>query len=350
MKWEKKDIDPQRVRDMAAAYGCDLLTASILSRRGIDSGEAAKFYLEDDSRHLHNPFLLPAMEDAVERILAAKEEGEKVLVFGDRDVDGITSTTILVQALRGMGIDVSWQVPLGDESYGLSIEAVERFAKEFGSLIITVDCGISNLQEIAHAQELGVQTIVVDHHHPGQELPLAFAIVNPKIPDCGYPFADLAGCAVAWKLTQALRWAQNTQLFNQNICLLNTRPINDAWLIEMVKLRNMVVQEVLIETVVPGMVSIAQTRLPDFLQGQQIMVWDANVQQKGLNRIFGGSVEFAMLDISDEIGKEIPSVAGKSLLRIKELSRIARYSDTPLSELDVFLNLFTSFIHRREKS
>ncbi|MDR1058342.1 MAG: single-stranded-DNA-specific exonuclease RecJ, partial [Treponema sp.] len=94
MKWKKEDISGEQVKNTAAKYGCDLLTASILARRGINSGEEICYFLEDDPRHLKNPFLLPGMEDAVDRILAAKEEGEKVLVFGDRDVDGITSIAL----------------------------------------------------------------------------------------------------------------------------------------------------------------------------------------------------------------------------------------------------------------
>ncbi|MDR2479632.1 MAG: DHH family phosphoesterase, partial [Treponema sp.] len=160
MKWEKKDIAPEQVKDLSAKYGCDLLTASVLARRGHCRGDSIKYFLENDVRHLRNPFGLPGMEDAVERILAAKEEGEKVLVFGDGDVDGITGTALLAGYLESAGMDISWRIPAGDEPYGISEKAVEEFAAARGTLVISVDCGISCNKEIRRANELCVDVIV----------------------------------------------------------------------------------------------------------------------------------------------------------------------------------------------
>jgi single-stranded-DNA-specific exonuclease len=349
MKWEKKDISPEQVKDIAAKYGCDLLTASILVRRGLCSGDSIRYFLEDDPRYLRNPFSLPGMEDAVERILAAKEEGEKVLVFGDGDVDGITGTVLLTEYLTSLGMDVTWRIPAGDESYGLSIEAVEEFAAAYGTLIITVDCGISRNAEIKRANELSLDVIVTDHHEPQEELPEALVIINPKLKDSAYPFRDLSGCGVAFKLVSALRFALKSELYGQPMCLLNTRPVNEAWIIEAAKMRNLAVIDTLTETVMPGGVSIGDTRLPAFLEGQQILTWDAPLQKRTLAKLFGSGVEVGMLDIAPEIGKEIPQAAGKGLLRIKELSKIARYSEKELTEIDVFVNLFCSFVRSREK-
>jgi single-stranded-DNA-specific exonuclease len=165
----------------------------------------------------------------------------------------------------------------------------------------------------------------------------------------------LAGCGVAYKLVASLRFALNSSLYGQSICLLNTRPVNDAWIIEVAKLRNLALIATLTETLVPdpqggrSVVSIGNTRLPAFLEAQQILVWDAPLQKRSLKKIFGSSVEINMLDIAPEIGKEIPASAGKSLLRIKELSRIAKYTEKEAGELDVFTSLFTSFIRKKEK-
>ncbi|MDR1318005.1 MAG: single-stranded-DNA-specific exonuclease RecJ, partial [Treponema sp.] len=348
MKWKKKDIPSDLVKSISAKYGCDLLTASVFVRRGITTGEAIRFFLEDDVRYLHNPFELPGMEEAVERILAAKEEGEKVLIFGDADVDGITGTVLLADYLKSIGIDVSWRIPSGEESYGLSIKAVEEFAAAYGTLIITVDCGISRTAEIKRANELSVNVIVTDHHEPQEELPEALSIVNPKLKDSSYSFRDLSGCGVAFKLVSALRFARKSEYFDQPICLLNTRPVNDAWIVEVAKIRNLAVTETLIETIVPGMVGIGETRLPAFLEGQQILVWDAPLQKRVFEKLFGRSVEVGMLDLAPEIGKDIPRTAGKGLLRIKELSKIVRYSDREFTELDVFVNLFKAFVRIRE--
>jgi single-stranded-DNA-specific exonuclease len=350
MKWEKKEISGEQVKEISAKYGCDLLTASILARRGFCTGDAIRYFLEDDIMSLRNPFALDGMEDAAERILAAKEEGEKVLVFGDGDVDGITGTALLAGFLESIGMDVTWRIPTGDESYGLSIEAVEEFADNDGTLIITVDCGISRFSEIKRAGELSVDVIVTDHHEPQDELPEAIVIINPKLKNSTYPFRNLSGCGVAYKLVCALRFALKSELYGHQICLLNTRPVNDAWIIEIAKMRNLLVVDTLTETIVPGMISINETRLPSFLEGQQILVWDAPLQKQTFARLFGKGVEVGMLDIASQIGKEIPQTAGLGLLRIKELSKIAKYSDRELSELDVFVNLFTSYARLLEKN
>jgi len=350
MKWEKKDIPPEQVKEISLKYGCDLLTASILARRNINTGDSIRYFLEDDITSLRNPFAMDGMEDAVERILAAKEEGEKVLVFGDSDVDGITGTVLLAGYLESIGMDVTWRIPTGDESYGLSLDAVENFAAKDGTLIITVDCGISRFTEIKRANELAIDVIVTDHHEPQEELPQALVIINPKLKNSTYPFRNLAGCGVAFKLVCALRFAQGSELYNQQICLLNTRPVNDAWIIEIAKTRNLIVIDTLIETIVPEMISIGETRLPSFLEGQNILCWDAALHKHTFTKLFGRGVEIGMMDISGQIGKEIPQTAGASLLRIKELSKIAKYSDKELSELDVFVNLFTSYARLKEKN
>ncbi|MDR2543129.1 MAG: single-stranded-DNA-specific exonuclease RecJ [Treponema sp.] len=343
MKWDKKEISPETVKEISAKFNCDLLTASILVRRGISTGESIRYFLEDDLLALRNPFALDGMDDAVERILAAKEEGEKILVFGDGDVDGITGTAILAGYLENIGMDVTWRIPTGDDAYGLSMEAVEDFAAKDGTLIITVDCGISRFQEIKRAAELSIDVIVTDHHEPQEELPEAFVIINPKLKNSTYPFRNLAGCGVAFKLVNALRFAQKSELYGQEICLLNTRPANDAWIIEAAKMRNLMVTDTLTEVIVPGRISINDTRLPAFLHGQQIFCWDGALHKQTFTKLFGKTIEIGMLDIMPQIGKMIPQVADQSLLRIKELSKIAKYSEKELNELDVFVNLFTSF-------
>ena len=179
----------------------------------------------------------------------------KVLIFGDRDVDGITSTSLLHRALTDIGIDTEWRVPSGNDPYGLTIAAVETHAENSGTLIITVDNGISCRDAVARANELGIDVVVLDHHNPPDVLPDAVAIINPKMEDSGYPFRDLAGCAVVWKFITALRFAR-TELYKQQICLLNVRPANESYLIEAIKVVNMTEQTRISETVVPGMVSI----------------------------------------------------------------------------------------------
>jgi single-stranded-DNA-specific exonuclease len=348
MRWIKPGILPEQVKKLAIRYGSDLLTASILLRRGLITGEDIKYFLEEDPRYLHLPYLLPDMGKAVARILKAKKDKEKVLVFGDRDVDGITSTVLLSSFLSDIGVDVQSRIPIGNEAYGLSVKAVEDFAKLDGKLIVTVDCGISNTVEVDKAREYGIDVVVTDHHNPQDLVPDACAIVNPKCANSRYPFRDLAGCGVAYKLVSALRFALKSDLYDKPLCLLNARPAVGAYSIEVAKTQNLAVLDTLYETIVPGMVSFTETRLPSFLEGQQILVWDELLQSRLLKKIFGGDFPLPLVDGEPEIGKIIPQSAGKSLIRIRELSQLRRYADSPLSELDIFVNLFTSAIQKRD--
>jgi single-stranded-DNA-specific exonuclease len=203
--WVKKEVDKKLVKTIAEKYSCDILTAFILVRRGINDEEIPYFLSSDEDMPLHNPLLLPGMNDAVKRIRRALINKEKILVFGDRDVDGITGTVLLTDYLQSLGIDVIWRIPIEDEPYGLSMQAVEDFASKNGSLIVTVDCGISSVAEIKLARKLGLDVIVTDHHTPKEVLPEALAIVNPKLPYSVYPFPDISGCTVAYKLVCALQ-------------------------------------------------------------------------------------------------------------------------------------------------
>jgi len=343
MKWNKSDVTAQAVRELSSRYGLDALTASILARRGITDPESLLYFLEDDPRYLRNPFLFEQMEDAVDRILLAADEKEKVLVFGDRDADGVTSTVLAVQALQALGIDVSWRVPRANEPYGLSVPAVEEFASAGGTLILTVDCGISNHAEVERASELGVDVIVTDHHRlQAEEPPAALAVIDPKLPDSGYPFRDLAGCGVAYKLASALKLAR-TGIYKQQVALLNVRPANDSYIVEAVRLSNLVETGRIRETIVPGVVDLERTRLVPFLRDRQIFVWDGELQRRLLEKALGKGAEVLFYDLAPDAGAFIAQTRGQSLLRLKELSRIGRYKAEALEEIDVLENLFVSF-------
>ncbi|MFQ3620500.1 MAG: single-stranded-DNA-specific exonuclease RecJ [Spirochaetales bacterium] len=348
MKWEKPPLDAEKAREITERYGLNLLTASILVRRGIVDPEELAFYCEEDLRYLHNPFLFIEMEDVVDRILAAKEEGEKVLVFGDRDVDGITGTALLVKFLSRRGVAITWKLPMGDDPYGLTREVVDRFAQEGGTLLITVDCGISNQEEIAYAQELGIDTIILDHHTPQEEVPKAIAIINPKMEDSGYPFRDLAGCGVVAKVLWALAFGE-TDLYKESFTLLNLRPGNDSYILEAAVLKNLVVEDRITEVLVPGVVPINQTRLLKFFN-KRILVYDGKTQERMLRRIFGQDAEIFLEDLAPEFASQFPGLQGKSLLRLRELSRSQRYKSNPFTELDVLIHLFSSWVLKKYPS
>lgn len=348
MVWNKKDISSDTIREISGRFGIDLLPASIFTRRGITDYDRIKFYLEDDLQYLHSPFNFDEMEDIVDRIKLAASEGERVKIFGDRDVDGITSTVLLYNELKSMGIEAEWCLPEGDAPYGLTIEAVDEFAAADGSLLITVDCGISNYNEIQHANDIGIETIVIDHHNSPENLPPAYGIINPKMEDSCYPFMHLAGCGVVSKVIWALRFSR-LELYNQEFCMLNIRPGNESYILEAVKVKNLVSGDRISETLVPGMVDLSNSRLLDFLQ-LQIIVYDAEPQKKMLQRIFGNNTDIHLVDAAPEIWKVFPSLKGKSLLNMRDGSRMIKYSAKSPGEVDVFLNLFSTFITKKEKS
>ncbi len=341
--WNKKEISRDQVLALHNKYKLGALEASIFTRRAVTAGSDLLYYLEDDTRFLNKPFEFSQMEDAVDRILAAVDEGEKVLIFGDRDVDGITATAVLYEQLKRMDLDVSWRLPSGDDAYGLSVAAVEDFAKDYGTLLITVDCGISNYAEIQRAQELGISVIVTDHHNPPEKLPAAEVILNPKLSDSGYPFAEISGCAVAFKLAQALRLSQ-TELYKQDICLLNIR---DDTVVECLKLRNMVKRKSFEKDFSDGTSSLASSGLLEFLRGEQIFVWDAPKVSAALKNLFGNGVEFNLFDVRPEAAKIIPSVSNASLQKLSGLSKIALYFDQAGSELEAFYNIFVTYLDKK---
>ena len=180
--------------------------AKLLTSRGFRSLEEQKnFLFPDYDRDVHNPFLFVQMEKVVERIKTAKENKEKVFIFGDYDADGVTSAAILREVLLLLEINVEVYIPdKKNEGYGLNLNAIEFFATKNTKLVLTVDCGITGIKEVARANELGMDVIITDHHHVPAQLPEAFAIINPHMPESGYPFSELAGVGVAFKVVQAL--------------------------------------------------------------------------------------------------------------------------------------------------
>ena len=204
-KWQIYETDDEKIEELKEKYKLNDLLATILVNRGIDNEEKIRQFLEPTRQDFYDPYLMEDMEIAVERIVKAIENQEKVIIYGDYDVDGITSTTVLKKFLKDLGLEVSYYIPNRlNEGYGLNNKAIEKIVNEGYSLMITVDCGISAIEEIDYANSLGLETIVTDHHEPGEVLPKALAVVDNKRKDSTYPFRDLAGVGVAFKLTQAL--------------------------------------------------------------------------------------------------------------------------------------------------
>ncbi len=181
----------------------DLLLKTLVNR-GYHTPEKILRYLKPHFLQLPSPFLFKDMEKAIARIFQAIHQGENILIFGDKDVDGVTATAIIQKTLQKFKANVTFRVPEGDDKYGLSTEIIQWAATEGFDLIITVDCGITAIEEVKHASKLGIDIIITDHHEPRQQLPEAYALINPKIPECGYPFPYLSGASVAMNLSWAL--------------------------------------------------------------------------------------------------------------------------------------------------
>lgn len=183
----------------------DLLVSQLLLNRGIKSWEEAKTFFRPELEHLHDPFLMKGMHIAVERIIRAIEKEERILIYGDYDVDGTTAVSLVYEFLSQYSSQLMYYIPdRYKEGYGISLQGIE-FAKDHEiSLIIALDCGIKDYQAIALANSYSIDTVVCDHHQPSKQLPEAFSILNPKQEDCNYPYKELCGCGVGFKLIQAL--------------------------------------------------------------------------------------------------------------------------------------------------
>lgn len=202
-RWRLRPHDSDRIVTLAREANVAPLTAHLLINRRIDTAAQARDFLDASLNHLHDPEHLPGAADAAERIVAAIRDRRKIVIYGDYDVDGVCGTSILWACLRLAGAtELDYYIPHRiDEGYGLNGEALRKLATEQGAqVIVTVDCGISAVAEARLARELGVALIVTDHHTIGSELPEADVLVHPRLPASAYPFPDLCGCAVAFKV------------------------------------------------------------------------------------------------------------------------------------------------------
>ena len=211
-KWECYQVDEELVDKIARKYSISKLIARILVKRNIIEDEKINVFLNPTRKDFYNPFLMPDMEKAVDRIIKAIENNEKIMIFGDYDVDGITSITVLKKFLLDRNANVSQYIPNRlFEGYGLNKDAIAKIAEDKFDLMITVDCGISGVEEVEYANSLGLETIVTDHHEPGEILPNAIAVVDAKRKDNIYPFNQLAGVGVVFKLIQAISQRLNLE-------------------------------------------------------------------------------------------------------------------------------------------
>ncbi len=204
-KWLLKEFDKNRVVEISKEFGISPLTSIILYNRGISENAEIAEFLKCDLANLHDPYLLKDMDKAVSRIRQALDNNEKITIYGDYDVDGITSIAILYKHLTSMGFEVGYYIPDRiQEGYGVNREALDTIKANGTKVVITVDTGITAVEETEYAKSIGMDLIITDHHECKETIPEAYAAIDPKRKDCTYPFKNLAGVGVAFKLIQAL--------------------------------------------------------------------------------------------------------------------------------------------------
>ena len=203
-KWTlKQAADPEQAGRLAAELGIDRVLAELLVQRGVGTFEQARAFFRPSLDGLYDPFLMKDMDKAVERLHKAITEGEKILVYGDYDVDGTTAVAQVYSFIKSFTKKVDFYIPdRYDEGYGLSYKGLDWAQKNGVNLIITLDCGIKAIDKVEYARERGIEVIICDHHLPEDVLPAAVAVLDPKREDCHYPFDDLCGCGVGFKLVQ----------------------------------------------------------------------------------------------------------------------------------------------------
>lgn len=203
-KWIlKEQADPAKVDRLSAEVGIDKVLAELLVKRGVETFDQARAFFRPSLDDLHDPFLMKSMHEAVERLHKAITGKEKILVYGDYDVDGTTAVALVYSFIQRFTKNVGFYIPdRYDEGYGVSYKGIDHAAEGGYSLIITLDCGIKAIEKVEYAREKGIDVIICDHHLPEETLPAAVAVLDPKREDCNYPFDDLSGCGVGFKLVQ----------------------------------------------------------------------------------------------------------------------------------------------------
>lgn len=210
-RWEFKP-EPQvdKIRKLSVAINVSPILSSLLIQRGVETFEEAKYFFRPSLTHLHDPFLMRDMDIAVDRLNHAIKYNQKILVYGDYDVDGTTSVAMFYDFLRRHHENIDFYIPdRYEEGYGVSVKSIDLARHQSVALIISLDCGIKAIDKIAYAKAAGIDFIICDHHRPGSSLPAATAILDPKRIDCNYPFKELSGCGVGFKLLQALCVSNN---------------------------------------------------------------------------------------------------------------------------------------------
>lgn len=300
--WKQKEtnIPIQELTRIAKQYNINPFEATLLIKREIKE-EDFIFFLEDSTNLLHNPFLLKDIDKFINRINKAIKDNESILIFGDKDADGITATIIMYETLKDFGLNVSYKIPSNGEFYGLSKELINMALEKKISLIITVDNGISSIEEINYANSKGIEIIITDHHLPSEDFKTESIVINPHLKDDKYPFKEIAGCCVSFKTCLALSMSF-TDLYSKNLVFLFLEKTNNEIILSAIEIKNYILKQYL-RLNNKNDPSINLNKLEKFIQNKYIVIFNKEDQGQLLNKHFGISININTIDISENFIK-----------------------------------------------
>ncbi|AHH05161.1 single-stranded-DNA-specific exonuclease RecJ [Borrelia miyamotoi] len=329
--WKKKEIDIKKedIINIAKKYNISLLEATLLLRREIKE-EDFLFFTESSVNLMHNPFLLKNINKFIYRMNEAIEEKENILIFGDKDADGITATIIMYETLKNFGLNVTYKIPSNGEFYGITKEIIDKAYEDKISIIITVDCGISNIEEANYAKSKNIEVIITDHHLPNKEIDTENIIINPHIQGDLSPFKDIAGCYVSFKACLAL-CLSTTNLYNKNIVFLFLERLSNNIVLHAIEIRNYILKKYLmLESNNDLQVNI--NKLEEFSKSKYIIVFNKDEQNQLINKFFNKKIDIETIDISENFVKKYPKFARKTLKELMQITKYFKYKEIDIKE------------------
>ncbi|WLN25067.1 single-stranded-DNA-specific exonuclease RecJ [Borreliella valaisiana] len=338
--WKQRviNIQPEELSRIAKQYNINHFEATLLINREIKE-EDFMFFLEDSVNLLHNPFLLKNIDKFINRINKAIKENENILIFGDKDADGITATIIMYETLKDFGLNVSYKIPSNGEFYGLSNELINMALEKKISLIITVDNGISSIEEINYANSKGIEIIITDHHLPSEDFQTESIVINPHLKDDKYPFKEIAGCCVSFKTCLALSMSF-TDLYSKNLVFLFLEKTDSEIILHAVEINNYTLKQYLrLNNKNDSLINL--NKLEKFVQNKYIVIFNKEDQGQLLNKHFKRSINMNTIDISENFIKKYPNFRKKTLKDLIQATKYFKYKKIEIKDklYYIFYNL-----------
>ncbi|UPA16125.1 single-stranded-DNA-specific exonuclease RecJ [Borrelia coriaceae] len=329
--WKKKEIDIKKdsIVNIAKKYNISLLEATLLLRREIKE-EDFLFFIESSVNLMHNPFFLKNIDKFIYRINEAITNKENVLIFGDKDADGITATIIMYETLKDFGVNVTYKIPSNGEFYGLTKKVIDKAFEDKISVIITVDCGISNIEEANYARSKNIEVIITDHHLPNKEIDIENIIIDPHLKGDFSPFKEIAGCYVSFKACLAL-YLSTTNLYNENIVFLFLERLNNNITLHAIEINNYILK-MYINLDSNNDLQTNINTLEEFLKNKYIIVFNKDEQNQLLSEFSNQKINIETIDISTNFAKKYPKFTNKTLKELMQVTKYFKYKETDIKE------------------